>query len=48
MDGFNWVVSALQSAFGLLNVPLFGVPAYVFFIFAFVMGLLAKFLHGRR
>ena len=48
MAGFTWVLSAIGQLFGIFNVQLLGVPVYAYFVLAFVFGLLAKFLHGRR
>ena len=48
MDGFNLLISIIGRVFGLLDLPILGVPMYVYFMAVFLLGMLAKFIHGRK
>lgn len=48
MNGFSWVLSVIVGIFGLFDTLILGVPMYAYLIFAFIMGLVANFIQGRR
>lgn len=48
MQGLDFILYVIKGFFSLFDTPILGIPIYAYFVFVFVMGMIAKFIVGRR